>query len=174
MRRFNFISLFSFSIQIIGDAKCRFWGPIVIFFIFVLFKGPKVHRDNRSKEILDVENHPEKHRNDLLLQEILQNRKETRFQDGPVFRKINQKKQGFFQRNFNHFYSFLGVGCVFFFVGVPIWGFLIQPMITSTKKAKQPEKLTKKDPEQVLEDIINEEYLREHGLPWTQHTDKES
>ena len=70
--------------------------------------------------------------------------------------------------------SFFGVGCVFFFVGVPIWGFVIQPIVKAIKKEEQPEKLTKKDPEEVLEAIISDEYLREHGLPWTKHTDKEN
>jgi hypothetical protein len=142
--------------------------------IYIFFLGPKTKRDRRATEIRDIENNPENQFAEARWAQVTKSRKEARFSDGPVFKKITQPKQTFFQKHYQKVTGFLLVGSAFFYTAVPLYGLFIQPLLpTQLPWSEKKEKLGTSDPQVVLRNCIQEEYFMEHGVPWKAHYDKE-
>ena len=142
--------------------------------IYIFFLGPKTKRDRRATEIRDIENNPENQFAEARWAQVTKSRREARFSDGPVFKKITQPKQTFFQKHYQKLVGFTLVGSAFFYTVVPIYGLFIQPFLpTQLPWSDKKEKLGTKDPQEVLRNCISEEYFMEHGVPWKKRYDKE-
>jgi len=141
------------------------------------WKGPTIVRDKRSAEIRDFENNPENQLARHRWAQVQKSKRESRFTDGPVFKKINTPKLTFFQRHQDKIVGFCLVGCAYFFAIRPIYGLFFEPM-THGLKAKivgeEAPKLGTKDPEQVLREAIYDDYQTKNGIPMTKHFDKEN
>jgi len=138
------------------------------------WKGPKTKRDWRAAEVRDIENNPENQNAEKRWAQITKSRKESRFSDGPVFKKIIQPKQTFYQKHYQKVVGFFMVGSVFYYTALPIFGLFIAPILpTQLPWSEKKEKLGAKDPQEVLRNCIQEEYFMEHGVPWRPRYDKE-
>lgn len=138
------------------------------------WKGPKTKRDWRAAEIRDIENNPENQFANARWAQVIKSKKEARFSDGPVFKKITTPKQTFYQKHYQKVGTFFLVGTAFYFTAAPIYGLFIAPFLpTQLPWSDKKEKLGTQDPEKVLKDCISEEYFMEHGVPWKKRYDKE-
>jgi len=136
------------------------------------WKGPRVQRDRRSPYVKELEEEPETANARRRWQHVVKSQRESRFSDGPVFKKINQPKQTFYQKHFQKITGFFMIGGAFFFFAMPIYGLFVQPLFRSTSVTSQ-EKLGKENPNDVLERVIAAEYFKEHGMPFLSVYDKE-
>ena len=134
------------------------------FYVYLL--GQRVQRDKRSPYVKELEEGDTETvlANKRWQKEIKHHRELKRFSDGPVFKQLNQPKRSFFHRHANRFLGFFGCGCVFFYFIYPMYGLFVQPFMQPSLGSQN--NLGNEDPADVLEKVICNEYLREHGMPY--------
>jgi len=128
------------------------------------WRGQNIRKDARSPYVKELEEgDPETVLARKRWQRVAKAQRESRFSDGPVFKKLNQPKKTFFQRHSQKFMGFTLIGTAFFFFAYPMYGLFIEPLLPK-KTYFTKEKLGNEDPQAVLDRVICQEYYQKNDV----------